>query len=101
MWHEELEAVHRNPNLTVDEKITASLEAIKHYVDTMDVSVFCKNANILTNDLLYMIGVAINPQKYRYGSGFQEFKSDLEGVLSKGKKFEWGFDKEGYDETTN
>jgi len=60
-------------------KIKSTIEYLKKYVNTYETQYgYLDYSNdIIINDMLYGIGIAINEQKYKYANGYREFKKYL------------------------
>lgn len=77
MNHEQLHRIHQDLSYTQSEKVEASIKAFQHYMNTYTYETCGGNAEVFMSDVLYMLGVALDPEKYRFGDGFTRFKGDL------------------------
>ena len=41
--------------------------------------------SMVIDDILYCLGVALDPEKYRYGQGYRKFKADLIKMFEESK----------------
>lgn len=62
------------------------VEAVKYlqtYMNTYDTQVGYENYNASTfiDDILYGLGMALDPKKYQYLKGYRKFKEDLSKFL--------------------
>lgn len=86
MNHEDLREVHSR-DLPHKEKVEASIKALQHYIDTYKLQTCCGgNGNIFVDDILYGLGVAIDPNKYSFASGYSAFKELLVDKLVNGAR---------------
>ena len=60
-------------------KVKSAIEYLKKYISTYESQPgYLDYPNdIIINDMLYGIGVAIGKQKYKYANGFKSFKKYL------------------------
>lgn len=82
MDHEDLAKIYRDASLSHEDIVNASIEAFQHYMNTYKYSTCCGNGNIFADDVLYMLGVALDPLQHRFGKGYTEFKVQLEEKLT-------------------
>lgn len=77
MNHEDLRTVHLS-NVPHKNKVEASIKSLQHYIDTYKLQTCCGgNGNVFVDDILYGLGVAIDPNKYSFVSGYSAFKELL------------------------
>lgn len=56
------------------------VDYFQDYIDSYDVR-YLRDKNTLIHDILYGLGMAIDPEEYRWADGYEEFKSYLKGIL--------------------
>ncbi len=63
--------------------IRRAVKYLKHYMQTYMAQEGWEDyaTQILVDDVLYALGVAISPGRYRYAAGFRRFKADLAEYL--------------------
>jgi hypothetical protein len=78
MKHEELTTIYLDPSKTQQERVVGSIEAFQHYMNNYTYNTCCSgNGAVFTDDVLYMLGVALNPESNRFHNGFAKFKKEL------------------------
>ena len=73
--------VKSNPN----KRMELMVQYLKRYIDTYDNQYHYQNYSdtILIDDILYGLGVALNPEKHQFADGFDTFKKKLIEHLTK------------------
>ena len=89
MNHEQLREIYEDPNTTHQECVEASIKAFQNYMNTYEYPTCSGNGNVFIEDVLYMIGVALYPNKYSFFDGYSQFKRDLILKLTEGEHFEF------------
>ena len=66
------------------EHISRVVESLKNYITAYGKQVHYREYtdSILIDDMLYGLGIAIDPDKYRFANGYKDFKSVLRKHLS-------------------
>ena len=61
------------------------VQYLKRYIDTYDNQYHYQNYSdtILIDDILYGLGVALNPEEHQFADGFDTFKNKLIEHLTK------------------
>ena len=78
MNHEALREIYRDPSNTQEERVKASIKAFQHYMNTYTYDTSCSgNGQVFTNDVLYMLGVALDPESNSFHQGATRFRQDL------------------------
>jgi hypothetical protein len=92
MNHSALEDIYRDASYTQQQKVEASIKAFQHYMNTYNFDTCCQgNTNLFIQDVLYMLGMALDPAKYRFANGSSQFKKDLIEYLMNDKVPECAF----------
>lgn len=89
---EELREVYGDNSSTQDDKVEASIKAVQRYMNTYVWETCGGDARIFLDDVLYVLGVALSPEKYSMGPGHNLFKQDLKKYLETREMFECDFD---------
>ena len=73
--------VKSNPN----KRMELMVQYLKRYIDTYDNQYHYQNNSdtILIDDILYGLGVALNPEEHQFADGFDTFKNKLIEHLTK------------------
>ena len=73
--------VKSNPN----KRMELMVQYLKRYIDTYDNQYGYQNYSdtTLIDDILYGLGVALNPEKHQFADGFDTFKNKLIEHLTK------------------
>ena len=73
--------VKSNPN----KRMELMVQYLKRYIDTYDNQYHYQNYSdtILIDDILYGLGVALNPEEHQFADGFDTFKNKLIEHLTK------------------
>jgi hypothetical protein len=68
-----------SPEQAQREKIRKAVALMKAYIDTYDNQPYYKDftEGTFIEDMLYGIGMALNPKEYEWADGFQKFKQRL------------------------
>lgn len=84
MNHEQLQEIYEDSNTTHKECVEASIKAFQHYMNTYKYSICSGNGAIFIADVLYMLGVALDPTQNRYAKGISKFQKELVDGLTSG-----------------
>lgn len=89
MNHEDLRSLHRS-DATHQQKVEASIKALQHYIDSYKLETCCGgNGNIFADDILYGLGVVIDPNRFSYAKGYADFKKILVDKLLNGSRIKF------------
>ena len=68
-------------------RVIAAIKYIQHYMNTYDKQLGYADYTdeTIINDVLYGLGVALNPEAYQYALGFENFKDKLRKFLKEAK----------------
>ena len=68
-------------------RMKAAVEYLQQYMQTYDTQrgYLDYSDKTFINDVLYGLGVALNPKQYEFADGFDRFKEHLREHLSEGK----------------
>lgn len=59
-------------------RVEASIKFLQEYMNTYKYSTCCSgNGNVFADDILYGLGVALDPENYSFALGYSKFKQDL------------------------
>jgi hypothetical protein len=66
------------------EKVKRAIAYLKHYIDTYDkqVGYLDYSDDCIINDILYGLGVALDPKEYLMAPGYNKFKERLKAFLN-------------------
>jgi len=82
---EELVALDKTSPTYSQDRMRLMVQYLKRYMETYDSQHGYENYTdtTLINDMLYGLGVAINPEKHQFANGFDLWKKELKSFIEK------------------